>query len=59
MADFMVVKTHSSYNAIIGWPTLNSLKAATSTYDLKMKFSTKAGVSEVGGEQALARECYV
>lgn len=44
MADFLVVKAHSSYNAIIEWPTLNNLKLVTSTYHLKMKFLTKDGV---------------
>lgn len=50
MIDFLVVKTHSSYNAIIGCPTLNALKAITSTYHQKMKFSTKTSIGEVCGE---------
>ena len=32
--DFLVVDRSSSYNAIIGRPTLNSWKAVTSTYHL-------------------------
>ncbi|XP_041020406.1 uncharacterized protein LOC121262037 [Juglans microcarpa x Juglans regia] len=59
MTEFLVVRTQSSYNALIGRPMLNTLKAITSTYHLKMKFSTKAGIGEVHGKQALARECYV
>ncbi|XP_040987650.1 uncharacterized protein LOC121235367 [Juglans microcarpa x Juglans regia] len=59
MTDFLVVKALSSYNAILGRPTINNLKVVTSTYHLKMKFSTKAGVDEIQGEQILARECYV
>ena len=47
-----------SYNVIIGRPTLNRWKAATSTYCLKVKFSTDNEVSEVKGDQILARECY-
>ena len=43
---------------IIGRPTLNLWKAATSTYCLKVKFPTENGVSEVKGDQVLARECY-
>ena len=31
---------------------------ATSTYFLKVKFPTDNGVSEVKGDQVLARECY-
>ena len=48
----------SSYNVIIGRPTLNKWKAATSTYYLKIKFPTDNGVGEVKGDQVLARECY-
>ncbi|XP_042944821.1 uncharacterized protein LOC122278703 [Carya illinoinensis] len=59
MTDFLVVKALSSYNAILGRPTLNHLKAVTSTYHLKMKFPIDGGVGETRGEQALARECYV
>ena len=48
----------SFYNVIIGRPTLNSWKAATSTYCLKVKFPTEHGVKEIRGDQVLARECY-
>jgi len=43
---------------IIGKPTLNRWKAATSTYCLKVKFSTEQGVGEIKGDQVLGRECY-
>ena len=56
--DFLVVDCPSSYNVIIGRPTLNRWKATTSTYCLKVKFPTDNGVSEVKGDQILARECY-
>ena len=56
--DFLVVDCPSSYNVIIGRPTLNKWKAATSTYCLKVKFPTDNGVGELKGDQALARECY-
>ena len=56
--DFLVVDCPSSYNVIIGRPTLNRWKAATSTYFLKVKFPTDNGVGEVRGDQILARECY-
>ena len=55
--DFLVIDCPSSYNVIIT-PTLNRWKAATSTYCLKVKFPTDNGVSEVKGDQILARECY-
>ena len=54
----LVVDCPSSYNVIIERFTLNYWKAATSTYYLKVKFSTKNGVGEVKGDQVLARECY-
>ncbi|RRT45610.1 hypothetical protein B296_00031832 [Ensete ventricosum] len=47
MVSFMVVKLPSAYNAIIGHPTLNRLKAIISTYHRILKFSTRAGVGEV------------
>ena len=56
--DFLVVDCPSSYNVIIGRPTFNRWKAATSTYCLKVKFPTDSGVGEVKGDQVLARECY-
>ncbi|XP_050278345.1 uncharacterized protein LOC126719883 [Quercus robur] len=56
--DFLVVDCPSSYNVIIGRPTLNRWKAATSTYYLKVKFPTENDVGEVKGDQVLARECY-
>ena len=48
--DLLVVDCPSSYNVIIGRPTLNCWKAATSTYYLKVKFPTKNCVSEVKGD---------
>ena len=45
--NFLVVDCSSSYNAIIGRPTLNSWKTVTSTYHLSVKFPTEHGVGEV------------
>ena len=56
--DFLVVDCASSYNVIIGRPTLNKWKTTTSTYCLKVKFPIDNGVGEVKGDQVLARECY-
>ena len=44
--NFLVVDCLSSYNAIIGKPTLNSWKAVISTYHLLVKFPTEYGVGE-------------
>ena len=57
--NFLVVDCSSSYNVIIGRPTLNSLKAVTSIYHLSVKFPTKYEVREVQGDQLAARECYL
>ena len=57
--NFLVVDCSSSYNAIIGRPTLNSWKAVTSTYHLSVKFPTEYGVGEVQGDQLATRECYL
>ena len=43
---------------LIGRPTLNKCKAATSTYCLKVKFPTENGVGKVKGDQVLAKKCY-
>ena len=57
--NFLVVDYSSSYNAIIGKPTLNSWKAVTSIYHLSVKFPTEYGVGEMQGDQLVARECYL
>lgn len=55
---FFIFDCPSSYNVILGRPTLNRLKAATSTYCLKVKFPTPHRIREIHGDQLLARECY-
>ena len=57
--NFLVVDCSSSYNAIIGRPTLNSWKAVTSTYHLSIKFPMEHGVGQVQGDQLATRECYL
>ena len=57
--NFLVIDCSSSYNAIIGKPTLNRWKAMTSTYHLSIKFPTEYGVRQVQGDQLAARECYL
>ncbi|KAK3003449.1 hypothetical protein RJ639_018209 [Escallonia herrerae] len=59
MVDFVVVKVPSTYNAILGRPTLNMLQAVVSTYHLKMKFPTEHRIGEVKRDQTTARQCYV
>ncbi|KAL5538572.1 hypothetical protein UlMin_046079 [Ulmus minor] len=42
--DFVLVDCPSPYNAIIGRPTLNKIRAVTSTYHLLVKFPTVGGI---------------
>ena len=56
---FLMVDCSSTYNAILGRPTLNSWKVVTSTYHLMIKFPTDYGVGELRGNQVAACECYV
>ena len=56
--DFLVVNCPSIYNIILGRPTLNRLKAATSTYCLKVKIQTLNRTREINGGQPLASECH-
>jgi hypothetical protein len=58
MVDFLVIDQPFAYNAIIGCPALNKLRAITSTYHLMMKFPTKNGIGELKGNQAVVRRCY-
>ena len=56
---FLVVDCSFAYNGILGQPTLNSWKAATSTYHLMIKFLTEYGIGELRGDQVATRECYI
>ncbi|XP_024018685.1 uncharacterized protein LOC112090798 [Morus notabilis] len=47
MSKFLVVKGGDQYNAVIGRPTLRSLKAVMSIYHQMMKFSTPTGIRKV------------
>uniref|UniRef100_A0A2N9FAH3 Uncharacterized protein n=1 Tax=Fagus sylvatica TaxID=28930 RepID=A0A2N9FAH3_FAGSY len=53
--EFLVVDCPSAYNVIIGRPTLNKLRAVTSTYHLLVRFPTEHGIGELKGDQATAK----
>ncbi|KAK3180493.1 hypothetical protein Dsin_032644 [Dipteronia sinensis] len=56
LLDFVVVDLpHWPYNALLGMPFLNKIQAITAMYYLKVKFSTKCGVSEVRGDHETTR----
>ncbi|KAL0295276.1 UNVERIFIED_CONTAM: hypothetical protein Sangu_2511000 [Sesamum angustifolium] len=59
IVKFLVVKTPSAYNIILGRPSLNLFQAITSTFHMKLKSPTPDGVGEVVGDERMARECYV
>ncbi|RRT75379.1 hypothetical protein B296_00009499 [Ensete ventricosum] len=59
MVSFMVVKLPLVYNAIIGHPTLNRLKAVVSTYHRLLKFLTRTGVGEVRSDPRENKQCYL
>ena len=56
---FLMVDYLFAYNGILGRPTLNSCKAATSTYHLMIKFPIEYGIGELRGDQMAAHECYI
>ena len=51
---------NTSYNALLGRPSLNKLGAIVSTPYLAMKFPTdQGGIATIHADQRTARECYV
>ena len=56
---FLVVDCSSTYNAILGWPTLNSWNVVTLTYHLMIKFLIDCGVGKLRRNQVAVRECYI
>ncbi|XP_064947796.1 uncharacterized protein LOC135598185 [Musa acuminata AAA Group] len=59
MTTFLVVDLPMAYNAILGRPTLNKIRAVVSTYYQVIKFPTHAGVGEVSGSPRESRRCYL
>jgi len=56
---YIVVNAPSSYNLLLGRPSLNKLKAVVSTVHLKMKFPSDEGkVLTLAVNQETARKCY-
>jgi len=56
---YLIVDAHTSYNILLGRPSLNMLGAVISTYHLAMKFlSTSGDIINVHVDQPTARRCY-
>jgi len=60
LVRFLVVEAHTSYNVLLGRPSLNTLGAIVSTPHLAVKFlSTSKDIITIHEDQRLARECYI
>ena len=58
MADFLVIDQPSTFNVVLGRPSIRELRAITSIHHFLMKFPTPRGVGEVKGDQQESRQCY-
>ena len=58
IARFLIVDAPSTYNMLLGRPSLNAIKVIPSAYHMMIKFPTVSGVVMVRGDQRMARECY-
>ncbi|GKU96605.1 hypothetical protein SLEP1_g9822 [Rubroshorea leprosula] len=56
---FLVVKMASSFNIVIGRPTLTEIRAVVSQSHLCIKFPTPMGITTLRGNQEVARHCYI
>ncbi|XP_020208608.1 uncharacterized protein LOC109793553 [Cajanus cajan] len=57
---YIVVHANTSYNILLGRPSINTLRAIVSTPDLCMKFPSRDGqVITVHADQKTTRECYL
>jgi len=55
---YLVVNAPSSYNLLLGRPSLNKLGAVVSTTHMKMKFPTEGKIVTMEVDQEIARKCY-
>jgi len=56
---YLLIDANTSYNILLGRPSLNHLGAIVSTIHLAMKFPSSEGeIITVHGDQKTARECY-
>ncbi|XP_027905968.1 uncharacterized protein LOC114165580 [Vigna unguiculata] len=55
---YLVVNAPSSYNLLLGRPSLNKLGAVISTSHMKMKFPTEGKIVTMKVDQEIARKCY-
>ena len=56
---FLIIDAPSTYNILLGRPSLNTIRAIPSSYHMVIKFLTANGVGMVRGNQCIVRECYL
>ncbi|XP_050386257.1 uncharacterized protein LOC126802648 [Argentina anserina] len=56
-AEFIIVDAYSSYNGIIGRPTLNRMRTFIAGHMMLIKFPTPHGTGQVRGSQSVAKDC--
>ena len=59
MTKFLIVKAPSTYNMLLGRPSLNAIAVILSAYHMVVKFLTENGVGKARGDQWITRECYL
>ena len=57
--DFIMVDAYSPYIAIVARPWLHALEAISFILHQKVKYPSEGRVEEIGGNQAMARQCMV
>ncbi|KAF2604216.1 hypothetical protein F2Q70_00027056 [Brassica cretica] len=55
VTKFLVIDRPTSYNAIVGTPWLNSMRAIPSTFHLCLKFPTPRGVETIQGDRRMSQ----
>ena len=55
---FLIVDIPSSYNILLGRPSLIAIRAISFAYHMIIKFPTANEVGMIRGDQRVARKCY-
>ncbi|XP_023914718.1 uncharacterized protein LOC112026267 [Quercus suber] len=57
--NFIIVDAYSPYTTIVARPWLHAMGFVSSTFHLKVKYSSRDRVKELVGSQFVARQCLV
>ena len=57
--DFIVVDAYSPYTAIVARSWLHTLGAVSFTLHQKVKYPSEGQITEILGDQSMARQCLV